>query len=119
MKPRTLVYDIETCFAVGAYFGKPYDVNIAKTLLPEHVFGFAWQYADEKKIHSCYIWDFPEFNKPMKFKGGNLESVLEQLKERQDIGGRLVVKKWTELVQNSNTIVGHNSDLFDYRQMKQ
>lgn len=116
-KSRTLVYDIETCFAIGVYFGRTYDVNIAKTILPEHLFGFAWQWLGEKKIRTCYIWDFPEFNKPLKFKGGNLESVLEQLKERQDLGSKLVAEKWSELVLNSDILVGHNSDQFDYRQM--
>lgn len=70
--PKThLFYDIETAPALGLYFGRPYDVNIAKNIQREYVFGFAWQWNDRKKVESCYIWDFPEYNKPIKFTGNN------------------------------------------------
>lgn len=98
MKPRILIYDIETAPAIGLFFGKPYEVNIAKIIQQEYVFGFAWQWLGEKKIHTCYIWDFFRYTK-------DPTNSIE------------VIKKWAELVKEADIIVGHNSDQFDYRQM--
>lgn len=117
MKPKVLIYDIETCPAIGLYFGRPYDVNIAKTIKHEHVFGFAYQWLDEKRIYTSYIWDFPGFDKPLKPKETTLASFLEALAERIRVFEMEVVKKWAELVLDSDILVGHNSDQFDYRQM--
>lgn len=114
---RILVYDIETAPALGLFFGRPYEVNIAKIIQQEYVFGFAWQFVGEKKVHTCYIWDYPAYTKPMKFTGGNLQAVLDQLNERIVLGSKLVVQKWADLVSGSHILVGHNSDSFDYRQM--
>jgi DNA polymerase elongation subunit (family B) len=106
MKPRTLIYDIETAPAIGLYFGRPYDVNIAKTIQGEYVFGFAYKWLGEDKIYKCYMWDLPGYGKdPKSFTGWSNNS-------------REVVKRWAELVASADVVVGHNSDRFDYRHMQ-
>lgn len=95
---RVLVYDIESSPALGLFFGKPYDVNIAKIVQHEYIFGFAYKWLDENKVHTCYIWDFPLYKSDPK---NSIE----------------VIKKWAELVMEADILVGHNSDSFDYKQM--
>ena len=114
---RVLVYDIETAAAIGLFFGKTYDANIAMTVQHEYVMGFAWQWLGESKVNTCYIWDFYGYNKPIKPKDMFLSSVLEAWDERIQAGSKEVVRKWCELVKEAQIIVGHNSDQFDYRQM--
>lgn len=94
----TTTYDIETSLNLGGYFGKPYDVQIAKVIQKGFVFGFAWKYLDKPKIYSCYIWDFPLYKKDPK----------------NDIE---VVKKWVEIMERTDVVVGWNSDKFDNRVM--
>jgi DNA polymerase elongation subunit (family B) len=95
---RILTYDIETAPAIGLFFGKPYDVRIAKIIQHEYVFGFAYKWMHEKKIRTCYIWDFPLYKT-------DPTNCVE------------VIKKWAELASSADIILGHNSDQFDYRQM--
>lgn len=104
-QPRVLIYDIETAPAIGLFFGKPYEVNISKIIQQEYVFGFAWQWLGETKIHTCYIWDFKSFKKNRNFLlGWNIDETQ-------------VVAEWAKQVSSADIIVGHNSDQFDYRQM--
>jgi hypothetical protein len=105
MKSRVLIYDIETAPAIGLFFGKPYDVNIAKIVQHEYVFGFAYKWLDEDKIHKCYIWDFPKYGQDLKSITGWTNNSID------------VVKAWAELVKESDILIGHNSDQFDYKQM--
>lgn len=95
---RTLVFDIETMWNVGAYFGKRWDVNITKVLQPGYVLGFAWKWVGEKKVHSNYLWDHP----------------LYEMEPQNDIQ---VVKRWQELVSEADLVVGHNSQAFDMKVM--
>ena len=37
---RILIYDIETAFNIGGYWGPKYDVSIAKLIQAGYVFGF-------------------------------------------------------------------------------
>lgn len=102
---RILVYDIETAPALGLFFGKPYDVNIAKIVQHEYVFGFSYKWLGEKKIYHHYIWDFPEYKldkNPFNLGSNNSKRVIE---------------KWAELVSQSQVVLGHNSDQFDYKHM--
>lgn len=103
--PRILIYDIETAPAIGLFFGKPYDVNIAKIVQHEYVFGFAYKWLGEEEVHSCYIWDFPKYGQDPKSLTGWTNNSKE------------VVKAWSDLVKQSDILVGHNSDQFDYKQM--
>lgn len=114
---RALVYDIETAPAIGLYFGRTYDVNIAKTIQHEFVLGFAYQWTNEDKIRSCYIWDFPEFRKPIDLKRANFNKLINAFDKNIQAGSKRVVQKWAELVSQSDYVIGHNSDQFDYRQM--
>ena len=98
MTERILIYDIENAFNIGGYFGPRYDANIAKIIQHTYVFGFAYKYVGDKTIQSCYIWDFPLYKK----------------EPHNDIE---VIKKWCELVQDSDIIVGHNIDGFDTKVM--
>lgn len=95
---RLVFYDIETAFNIGGYFGRTYDTNIAKVIHQGYVLGFAYKFENEKKIHSCYIWDFPRYKK----------------EPRNDIE---VVKKWRELMMSTGIVGGHNSDKFDNKVM--
>lgn len=97
-KHKVLIYDIETSPAIGLFFGKPYEVNIAKIIQHEYVFGFAYKWLGERKIYTCYIWDFPLYKK-------DPTNCIE------------VIKKWAELASEADVIVGHNSDSFDYKHM--
>lgn len=114
---RILIYDIETCFAIGLFFGRRYEVNIAKIIKDEHLFGFAYQWLGEKKIHTNYIWDYPGFDKPLKPKVMNLEGFLAALEERVRTYEAKVVQHWADRVKEADILIGHNSDSFDYRQM--
>ena len=116
-KARNLIYDIETCPALGLYFGKPFDVRIAKTVQHEYVFGFAWQWEDEPEIHTCYIWDFPEYNKKVDLKNVSLAKTIKALNKNITAGSKQVLKVWSELVNQADYVTGHNSDSFDYKQM--
>lgn len=99
-KPRTCTYDIETSFNLGGYFGRRWDVNIAKVIQKSFVMGFAWKYLDKPKIYSCYIWDFPLYKKD----------------PRNDIN---VIKKWVEVMSDPSVIlvVGQNNNRFDDKVM--
>lgn len=114
---KKLFYDIETAPAIGLFFGKPYDVNIAKTIQHEYVFGFAWKWEGDKKIHTCYIWDYPEYSKKLKPRDQTLAAFLEALDERIRACSRKVLTQWAVLANEANILVGHNSDQFDYKQM--
>jgi len=95
---KTCTYDIETSMNLGGYFGKSYDVRIAKVIQKGFVFGFAYKFLDQKKIHTCYIWDFPLYKKDPK----------------NDIE---VIKKWQEIMMRTDVVVGWNSEKFDNRIM--
>jgi DNA-directed RNA polymerase subunit RPC12/RpoP len=105
MKPKVLIYDIETAPAIGLFFGKPWDVNIAKIVQHEYVFGFAYKWLAEEKIYTSYIWDFPKY-------GRDTKSLTGWTNNSKD-----VVKAWAKLVNEADILVGHNSDQFDYKQM--
>jgi len=95
---RLCVYDVETSFNIGGYFGPVYDRHIAKVIQAHYVFGFAYKFVGERKTHSVYIWDFPRYRK----------------EPRNDIE---VIKAWAELMLNSDLVIGHNSDQFDNKVM--
>lgn len=94
----TTTYDIETSMNLGGYFGKPYDVQIAKVIQKGFVFGFCYKFLGKPRIYSCYIWDFPLYKKDPK----------------NDIE---VIKKWVEIMERTDVVVGWNSDRFDNRIM--
>lgn len=95
---RRLVYDIETAFRIGGFFGPTYDVNVAKVIGEGYVMGFAWKFVGDKRVQSCYIWDFPRY-------------------KRQPQNDIEVIKKWRELMTNTDIVIGHNSDQFDNKVM--
>lgn len=95
---RLLVYDIETSFNIGGYFGPVYDANIAKVIQHGFVFGFAYKLVGERSVTSVYIWDFPRYKKD----------------PTNDID---VIKAWAKLMQDSDVVIGHNSDQFDNKVM--
>ena len=95
---KILTYDIETSAHIGLYFGASYDTNISKTIQHNYVLGFAYKWLGQKKTYSCYIWDFPLYKK----------------EPRNDIE---VIKKWRELMEQADIVIGHNSDQFDNKVM--
>jgi DNA polymerase elongation subunit (family B) len=114
---KDLCFDIETAPAIGLFFGKPYDVNIAKIIQREYVFGFSYKWRHEKRVRSCYIWDYPAYKKPLKPHKATLAGLLEALDERITACSKEVLKEWSRLVADANIIMGHNSDSFDYKHM--
>lgn len=98
MAGRICFYDVETAMNIGGYFGPTYDVNIGKVIQKGFVMGFAWKWEGKPRIYSCYIWDFPLYKK----------------EPRNDIN---VIKKWVEVMQESDLVVGQNSDQFDNKVM--
>lgn len=98
VKSKVLIYDVENAANIGLYFGRSYDAQIGKVIQSTFVFGFAYKWLGEKKTHSCYIWDFPLYKKDPK----------------NDIK---VIKKWAELMEQAEVVVGHNSDSFDNKVM--
>lgn len=109
-------YDIETAPGLGLWFGKPYEVNISKTIQHEYVLGFAYAW-DDGPIKTCYIWDFPEYHKKIRPKNDTLAAYLEAHGERINVACRQVIAEWGRLVTEAYNVAGHNSDRFDYRQM--
>lgn len=95
---RFVTWDLESSFNIGGYFGPTWDVNIAKVIQHHYVLGFAWKYLGERKVYSCYIWDFPLYKK----------------QPRNDIE---VIKKWREVMLSADIACGHNSDSFDNKVM--
>lgn len=114
---KVLIYDIETAPALGLFFGKPYDVNIAKIVQHEYVFGFAYKWSHEKRIRTCYIWDFPSFHKRIKPTSPTLAAFLKAEDVRLSAASKEVLAVWAQLATESNVLLGHNSDQFDYKQM--
>lgn len=122
MKPPILIYDIETAPAIGLFFGKPWDVNIAKIIQHEYIFGFAYGWIDHDKnkigkIQTCYAWDFPQYHKRIKPKGRTLAAFLEAEDQRISATSKEVLKIWSSLVTEAQIIGGQNSDQFDYKHM--
>lgn len=97
-RARILCYDIETAMNLGGYFGPAYEVNVAKVVQRGFVLGFAYKWLHKPKIYKCYIWDFPRYKK----------------EPRNDVE---VIKKWAELMKDTDTVVGQNSDQFDNKVM--
>jgi hypothetical protein len=95
-----VVWDLESAFNLGGYFGPTYDVNIAKVIQKGYVLGFAWKYVGKPRIYTCYIWDFPLYKKD----------------PRNDIN---VIKKWIEVMSDPklDLAIGQNSDSFDNKVM--
>lgn len=96
-KAKLITLDIETSARVGLFFGNTYNASIAKVVQEMYIFGFSWKPIG-KKVQSCYIWDFPLYKK----------------EPRNDIE---VVKKWIEVVNDADVVIGHNSRSFDDKVM--
>lgn len=94
--PRVLFLDIETAPAVGFFWGHTYQTDIIKVLRPQFVLSYAYQWADEKKIHFRGLRDYPEYKT-------NLENDFFLLKDLQ------------KLMDEADVIIAHNGDKFDIR----
>lgn len=116
-QPKILVYDIETAPAIGLFFGKPYEVNIAKIVQHEYVLGFSYKWLGDKTEKTCYIWDFPFYQKKLKPAEPTLAGFLDALDVRIRASGTEVMKEWARLVTEAEVVLGHNSDQFDYKHM--
>lgn len=97
-EPKVLLYDIETSFQIGGFFGPRYKAHIAKVLEPTYVLGFAWKWLGEDEIKTDYIWDH----------------TLYEVKPKNDL---MVVQNWANLIQSADIAVGHNVDAFDNKVM--
>lgn len=96
-QPVIVTLDIETAPTVGLYFGPKYDRQIAKITEHPYVLGFSWKPLG-KKVRSCYVWDYP----------------LYKTDPTNDIE---VARKWAEVVNGADIVIGHNSKSFDDKVM--
>ena len=94
---KIITLDIETSARIGLFFGNTYKASIAKVIQEMYVFGFSYKPLG-KKVKSVYIWDFPLYKK----------------EPRNDIE---VIKKWVEIVSDSDIVIGQNSRSFDDKLM--
>lgn len=95
-EPRILVYDIETSYAVGAYFGGLFEVNILKVLRYPHMLTVSWKWLGEDKVHVMSLRDFPLYKK-------------DRFNDKE------MVTKLRDLFDEADIIVAHNGNSFDQK----
>lgn len=86
-KPRTLLYDLETSYTVGAVWGL-YDQNVAHVLEEPYIISVAWKWLGEEKTH---VISLREYSK------------------------REVVKILWKLFNEADIIIAHNGISFDQK----
>ncbi len=94
VKPRVLLYDIETSLALGYFFGKVYETNIVEIKEQSFLLSFSYKWLGEKKIHTYGLPDFSDY------------------KRNKHCDGQLV-KKLASVMSEADIVCGHNSTRFD------
>lgn len=94
-KVRTLIYDIETSYTVGAVWGL-YEQNVATVLREPYMLTFAWKWLGEDRVHVVSLRDFPLYKKDKK----NDSSLVEKLRD---------------LFDEADIIIAHNGNSFDQK----
>lgn len=92
---RTLIYDIETSYIIGASWGI-WNTNVMKILQDWQILMFAYKWLDEKKIHVVGQNDFKDY-KPGKLDDKN------------------VVKELHKLFNEADIVIAHNGNSFDQK----
>lgn len=95
-KPRIAFYDLENAPSLGWYYDRYKEGNIVADEQDWFMLSFAWQWADEKKVHCKALCDYPGYSKN-KTDDSHLIKDLHKLFDEADI------------------LIAHNGDRFDRR----
>ena len=95
-KPRIAFYDLENAPSLGWYYDRYKEGNIVADEQDWFMLSFAWQWADEKKVHCKALCDYPGYAKN-KIDDSHLIKDLHKLFDEADI------------------LIAHNGDRFDRR----
>jgi hypothetical protein len=96
LSPRVLFYDLENAPSLGWYYDRYREGNIVADEQDWFLLSFAWQWADEKKVHCKALCDYPGYSK-----------------NRTD--DRHLIKDLHKLFDEADILVAHNGDRFDKR----
>jgi len=95
-KPRICFYDLENSPSLGWYFDRWKENAIVADEQDWFMLSFAWQWADEKKVHCKALCDYPGY-----------------AKNKTD-DSHLIKDLW-KLFDEADILIGHNIDRFDRR----
>lgn len=95
-KPRVAFYDLENAPSLGWYYDRYREGNIVADEQDWFMLSFAWQWADEKKVHVKALCDYPAYTK------------------NKTDDSHLVKDLW-KLFDEADILIAHNGDRFDRR----
>jgi hypothetical protein len=96
LKPRIAFYDLENSPALGWYYDRYKEGNIVADEQDWFMLSFAWQWADEKKVHCKALCDYPGY-----------------AKNKTD--DTPLIKDLHKLFDEADILIAHNGDRFDRR----
>jgi hypothetical protein len=96
LKPRIAFYDLENSPALGWYYDRYKEGNIVADEQDWFMLSFAWQWADEKKVHCKALCDYPGY-----------------AKNKTD--DTPLIKDLWKLFDEADILIAHNGDRFDRR----
>lgn len=96
MSPRIAFYDLENSPSLGWYYDRYKEGNIVADEQDWFMLSFAWQWADEKKVHVKALCDYPGY-----------------AKNKTD-DSPLIKDLW-KLFDEADVLIAHNGDRFDRR----
>jgi len=96
-KTKTISYDLETSYTVGAVWGL-FDTNVATTLREPYIITIAWKVLGEKKTYVKGITDFPLYKKDKHSDKALVQYIKDEIFGKADIliahNGNSFDKKW-------------------------
>jgi hypothetical protein len=96
LSPRIAFYDLENSPSLGWYYDRYKEGNIVADEQDWFMLSFAWQWADEKKVHVKALCDYPGY-----------------AKNKTD-DSPLIKDLW-KLFDEADVLIAHNGDRFDRR----
>lgn len=94
--PRIAFYDLENAPSLGWYYDRYKEGNIVADEQDWFMLSFAWQWADETKVHCKALCDYPGYQK-----------------NKIDDSG--LIKDLHKLFDEADILIAHNGDRFDRR----
>jgi hypothetical protein len=95
-KPRIAFFDLENSPSLGWYYDRYKEGNIVADEQDWFMLSFAWQWADEKKIHCKALCDYPGY-------------------EKNKTDDSHLVKDLHKLFDEADWLIAHNGQRFDRR----
>ena len=95
VKPRILIYDIETSAIVAHVWGI-WQTNAVRVVEDWDIICFAYKWYGEKKTHFVAQWDFKDFKPNVR-------------------NDKQVVQKLWELFNEADVVIAHNGNSFDQK----